>query len=267
MRKVLPTTITLEEDDDQNELDCAFFVTTILYSIFAFGSKTIFKGEDYDNISKFCLVMTNMFAFFPILQAQGIWLKLLLMANAVASMLWHWIEVGQSLPGNDEFYGHFDRCLSIMSITSYCVQWLPIRAKKVKQDTFWKRHFMGEPKETAEWRCRLTIGLFVNIIITIGAGYLIYKDEKTTLIVGIGMICIAYLLSIYHLCVGSMSVGKKFRMKFALWTTFGSIIGILAFVYKTNETFMTHSLWHTYVFSSAFCFSRALDYLQHNIKK
>lgn len=266
MRKVLPTTATLEEDDDQNELDGAFFIITMVYSIFVFTSKDIFTEADYEGLGKFCLVMSNMFAFFPILQAQGIWLKLLLMTNAVSSMMWHWIEVGQHLPGNPELYAHLDRCFSIMSITSYCVQWLPIRAKQVKPNTFWKRHFMGEPKETAEWRCRFTIGLFVNIVISVGAGYLIYKDDSSVSIVGLSMICMAIVLSIYHISIGEMCIGNKYRLKFAMWILLGSVIGILAFGYKTRETYMTHSLWHTYVFSSAFCFSRALDYLQHNLK-
>jgi hypothetical protein len=261
-QKVLPTTVTLKEDDDQGESDIAFFATSIAYSIFVFVSPFIFTGEDYVGLGKFCLVMTNMFAFFPILQAQGLWLKLLLLTNALSSMMWHWIEVGQHLPGESDMYGHLDRCFSVMTIASYSMQWLPIPVRKVDPNTFWKRNFMGKPRETAEWRCRFTISLFVNMVVSIGAGYMVYKDDSTASFAGIGTIAVALCLSVYHLCIGEMSVGKKYRLKFAFWTVVGSIVGITAFVYKTKETYMTHSLWHTYVFSSAYCFSRASEYLQ-----
>ena len=131
------------------------------------------------------------------------------MTNALSSIMWHWIEVGQHLPGKSDMYGQLDRCFSVMSIASYSMQWLPIPVRKVEPDTFWKRNFMGKPRETAEWRCRFTISLFVNMIVSIGAGYMVYKDDSTASFAGIGTIAVALCLSVYHLCIGEMSVGKN----------------------------------------------------------
>ena len=70
-QKVLPTTVTLKEDDDQGESDIAFFATSVAYSIFVFVSPFIFTGEDYVGLGKFCLVMTNMFASFQYYKHRG----------------------------------------------------------------------------------------------------------------------------------------------------------------------------------------------------
>lgn len=263
-RKVLPTDVkTLEEDDDQNETDVVFILCVLLYSCFVFGRHYFLEGEDYDDIGKFVLVMSNFVSVFPIVQAQGIWMKLLLFCTALSSITWHWIEIGMKLPGEPLKYRSIDRCLSIMTITSYCMQWLPIPYHKTKRKDC-LRHWLGPPQETAEWRCRLSIKLFVNMAMSCGAGVVVYRNETLAAPFGMILIVCVVLLSIGYILSGNMTISKKFKIKFILWVLGGAAIGLTAFRFKREDdnNWYNHSLWHAYVFSAAYSFSRALEYLE-----
>jgi len=256
----------LTEDDDQGEMDASFMVTVTLYSLFVAFRKSFFSGEDYESVGKFAVVMTNMFALFPIMQAQGIWLKLLLFVTCFSSLTWHWTEVGMKLPGRSDYvdsYGAMDVCCSVMTIVSYCLQWIPLSPPEHTEiENFWQRNFFGRPRETAEWRCRLTVGLCVNIVLTLTSGIVVYSFRQYTVHVGLGSIAVALLLSLYHLKRGGMTVGKKFRHKFARWATMGILFGASSFLFKSaDDELYFHSMWHVYVFSAAYSFSRASEYL------
>lgn len=262
--KVLPTdTKTLQEDDDQNETDVVFLLCVIGYTGFISGVHTIYTADDYNDVGKFVLIMSNLFSIFPIVQGQGVWMKLLVFATAMSSIMWHWVEIGMKLPGEPLQYRSIDRCLSIMTIASYCMQWLPIPYPKVEREDC-LQHWLGAPKETAEWRCRLTTKLFVNILISCGTGILVYKAEETSVPVGIVLIVCVVLMSIAHLASGSMKISRKFKIKFIAWVVGGAIIGIVAFRFKREDDndLYNHSLWHVYIFSAAYSFSRALEYLE-----
>lgn len=265
-RKVLPIGVkhTLEEDDDQGEMDVAFGISVVSYSIFILCRRYIFYGEDYEHIGKFVLVMTNMFAFFPIMQAQGLWLKLLLITTCFSSIMWHWTEIGMSMPGDDKIYGKVDACFSIMSIVSYCIQWIPIPPPpETESKDFFTRNFLGRAKQTAEWRCRLTPALCINILITVASGVVSTLFNHYTIFIALFFVVVAVALSLYHLILGVMSVGATYRKNFAIWAICGIVFGASAFIFKNMEDHLyCHSLWHTYVFASAYSFSRANEYLE-----
>ncbi len=264
--KVLPISVkqTLQEDDDQGEMDGAFVFSVVLYSLFILCRKLILSGEDYDQVGKFVLVMSNLFAFFPIMQAQGLWLKMLLIVTCFSSIMWHWTEVGMKLPGNEDIYGDVDACFSIMSIVSYCIQWVPhAPIQEYTEKDFFTRNFLGRPKQTAEWRCRFTPLLCTNILITIMAGVftMVFRDYSVGL--ALVFVAIAVGLSIYHLTLGVMTVGAVYRKKFAICAVCGIVFGGSAFIFQhMDDRVYCHSLWHTYVFASAYSFSRASDYLE-----
>lgn len=265
-RKVLPIGVkqTLEEDDDQGEMDGVFVISVVAYSLFILFRKNILGGESYEEIGRFVLVMTNMFAFFPIAQAQGLWLKLLLIITCFSSIMWHWTEIGLSLPGEDYVYGDVDACFSIMSIVSYCIQWMPIPPPPESEtQDFFTRNFLGRPKQTAEWRCRLTPALCINIIITVIVGILAIEFRDYSVFIALVFVMIAIALSLYHLFAGDMTVKSSYRKKFALWAAAGICLGASAFIFQNMEDRLyCHSLWHTYVFASAYSFSRASEYLE-----
>ena len=74
---------------------------------------------------------------------------------------------------------------------------------------------------------------------------------------------IAFDLSLYHLLIGKMTIGSTFRNKFAVWAAGGIVMGSSAFIFQHMEDRLyCHSLWHTYVFASAYSFSRANEYLE-----
>ena len=86
---------TLEEDEDQGEMDMIFFLCVTLFSICSVSVPHVYTNPD--NLyyaSRFEIVMTNLWAFFPIAQAQGLFLKGLLICTAWYSILWHWTETG-----------------------------------------------------------------------------------------------------------------------------------------------------------------------------
>jgi len=264
-QKVLPLGVkqTLEEDDDQGEMDVVFFICVTSYSLFVIFRKSLFTGQDYEDVGKFVLIMTNMFAFFPIMQAQGLWLKLLLIITCFSSIMWHWTEVGLNLPGNHSTYGDVDAAFSIMSIVSYCIQWVPIPPPpEIEAKDFFTRNFLGRPKQTAEWRCRLTPALLINMIITISSGVCTILYREYTIFIAIGFVFVAFILAMFHLLAGKMTIGSTYRKKFAAFALCGIVFGSTSFVFFSEDSWYSHSLWHTYVFSCAYSFSRASEYLE-----
>lgn len=279
-RKVLPKTNTLEEDEDQGEMDTVFFLSVFLYTIYLCSIDLLYtEKKDKDAIGKFHLVMSNAFAFYPVMQAQGLWLKTILILTVYYSISWHWTQTGLYLPGNRWTYGKWDAIFSIMSIVTYCLSWMPklptkIPTREEERRSCWYHNCRGRPKETSEWRCRWTPNLVINMFVGVLSGGIVYFlwDNDKGAFYQITMcwmfISIAILSAIYQLVRGKMKVGKKFRKNFVFWACCGVIFGSIAFIYKTksNETnensFFNHSVWHMCVMSSAYSFSRAAEYLE-----
>ena len=269
--------LTLEEDEDQGEMDTVFFLSLFSYTIYLTSIDLLYPDkEDKKNIGKFNLIVSNLWSFFPIMQGQGLWLKALLVLSCYYSVVWHWFNIGLSLPGEKDNYRMLDAVFSILTIISYSLSWLPKcyrqNQKEIRND-FLHKHFLGPPRETSEWRCRLTINLFINIFTCILIGSILYVSngaEGT----GIQIICcwsfitIAVLSALYQLFRGDMTIGNTYRKKFVFWVSIGVIFGSISFVYKTKSdtkdenSFFNHSVWHTYVFSCAYSFSRASEYLE-----
>lgn len=66
--------ITLEEDEDQGEMDTVFFLSLFSYTIYLASIDLLYSNkEDKSNVGKFNLIMSNLWAFFPVMQAQGLW--------------------------------------------------------------------------------------------------------------------------------------------------------------------------------------------------
>ena len=66
--------------------------------------------------------MSNLWAFFPICQAQGLLLKMLLICTCWYSFLWHWSSVGFAMPGRTETYGGLDTMFSAW-LFKLCFSW------------------------------------------------------------------------------------------------------------------------------------------------
>jgi hypothetical protein len=271
--------ITLDEDEDQGEMDIVFCVFLFSYTIYLASIDLLYSdGKDKSDVGKFNLIMSNLWAFFPVMQAQGLWLKLLLIITCYYSISWHWFDIGFSLPGDKDMYRILDGVFSILTIISYSLSWIP-KCKKNKdnenktKNNFWNKHFLGPPRETSEWRCRLTLHLFINIFTCILIGSILYvsngkEGSEIQIICCWCFITIAILSALYQLFKGDMSIGNKYRKNFACWVLVGVIFGAVSFIYKTKSdnsdenSFFNHSVWHTYVFSCAYSFSRASEYLE-----
>jgi hypothetical protein len=275
--KVLPITNkdikTLEEDEDQGEMDMIFFLTTTLYTSYLFSLEWLYDEKDRVAVSNFHIIMSNIWAFYPIMQAQGLWLKLLICLSGYFSITWHWrTDLHLPLPGNGDFYGKGDIVFSIVTIISYCLSWIPRFNTKLptkeEERNCWYYNCRGRPKETSEWRCRWTTNLLINILACVTFGSILYiswdSDEVESIQI---MLCwvfimIAVLSAVYQLLRGEMTVGNKNRKLFAWWVVMGTVYGIIAFVHKQQHTTVGHCIWHVYVMSCAYSFSRASEYLE-----
>jgi hypothetical protein len=274
----------LEEDDDQGEMDMIFFggifVFTISQAILPYVYTT---PNDFYYVTRFDIVMTNLWAFFPITQAQGLFLKSLLILTAWYSILWHWTSNDLKFPGNGNLYGTFDTMFSTIIVISYALSWLP--KMKTYKPTYedehgsfgwWYKSCRGPPRKTSEWRCRWTPNLILNVFVCSIIG-IIYAFNWPPMWNGYDMslvfcwlsVAIALTVAIWHLTRGKMKIGKTYRTNFIFWVCSGIAMGIVSFVYKnrSNNTHDTkwllyHSIWHVYVFGCAYCMSRAQEYLE-----
>lgn len=271
----------LDEDDDQNEMDTIFTIGNISYTTFILLclNNVIYPiAEDKENVGKFHLIMSNLWAFFPIMQAQGLWLKSLLAMTCYFSMTWHWYNIGHELPMGREYYRRLDIVFSVMSIVSYSMSWIPLYKTKIysksqERKSCCIKYCCGMPKQTAEWRCRWTYRLGLNILICIIVGAIIWQSEQHVIEICLVSIIVAFTFAMWQLTRGIMKVGSKHRIKFFLWASSGVGFGCIAFASKINDEksldvgnqMFWHALWHTYIFGSAFCISRASEYLQYNL--
>lgn len=279
MRNVLPITYTLKEDQDQGEMDVVFFMGLICFTLFMVGIDLWYPNKSEKiAIGKFSIIMTNLWAFFPIMQAQGLFLKSLLIGTCWYSILWHWTRVGFEMPGNHDLYGALDAMFSTNLIIAYALSWMPkLKTKRPtmeeERNSCWYKNCRGPPKETSEWRCRWTPNLLINLLICTVMG-IVYMEHWPWYIgnVDIIMLCcwlsiaIAIVMALYQLFRGQMKVGNK--KKFVFWAFLGITFGIVSFVYKVKSdkeglySNIHHSVWHVYVMSCAYCMSRGQEYLE-----
>ena len=281
MRRILPIGHTLKEDQDQGEMDIVFFMGLFMFTLTFVSMDWWYpKRQDKVSIGKFSIIMTNLWAFFPIMQAQGLFLKILLIGTCWYSILWHWTRVGFDMPGNHDMYGALDAMFSTNLIIAYALSWMP--KCKTKRPTHeeekkscWFKNCRGPPKETSEWRCRWTPNLAINVLVCtiMGIIYLFhwpwYVNDVDIIMVCCWLsIVLAIVVALYHLIRGKMSVGKKNRHKFIFWAFLGILFGIISFIYKVKSdkdglySNLHHSVWHVYVMSCAYCMSRGQEYLE-----
>ena len=266
--KVVPQKTELVEDDDQYEIDVVFFVFLLSYTIYL---TTI--HEDVQVVGKFNIVFSNLFSFFPIYQAQGLFLKSVLLGTLYYSLCYHYVEIGNKLPYSIEYYKLLDVVFSTCIIFAFSISWFPDcleyePSKEHLKRNCWYRNCVGKPKDTAEWKLRFTVKNVVIMLSTLVLSIIVYNYDSfgLRLAVAIGSIVLAFLLSFLQLYLKHMLVSKKNRIKFLCWVFFGCLLGSVGFIYKMNsftETYgyLHHSVWHAYVFSCAYCFTRAAEYI------
>lgn len=264
---------TLEEDEDQGEMDVVFFLSTVLYTSYLLSIELIYEKENQSAVNMFHLIVSNVWAFYPLMQAQGLWLKLLVASSAYFSVVWHWTaDVKLPLPHDKNLYGKGDSILSILTIVSYCLSWVPkikvYEPTKEEEKKALYKYCRGKPKETAEWRCRWTYNLCINIVFCFLIGILLYftnendNIEEIQIAICWASISIAVISASYQLYGHKIKITEKNRKKFIFWVAFGSVFGVIAFIHKVKPTQNAHCIWHVMVFSCSYSFSRASEYLE-----
>jgi len=274
--KIIPVSIkdlylkkTLKEDEDQGEMDVVFFLSTTLYASYLLSIDWLYDEKDATAVNRFHMIISNVWSFYPIVQAQGLWLKSLLLLTGYFSLVWHWTyDLGNELPSDTDFYGKGDMLLSIVTIISYCLSWVPkIKVTEPTKTGWFYNNCLGKPKETSEWRCRWTMNLMINMVICIVFGAILYitsdsdDSQKVQILLCWIFITIALISALFQLWKGDIRVGK-YRYKFIFFVVFGTLFGTIAFVFKMKETMNAHCLWHVFVMSCAYCFSRGSEYIE-----
>ena len=268
---------------NQGEMDMIFWGALIFFLCIQASLRTLYPDlKDYIAIGRFDIIMSNLWAFFPICQAQGLLLKMLLICTCWYSFLWHWSSVGFAMPGSQETYGSLDTMFSALVIQSYAFSWFPkIKTYNPTEENekgrfgWWYKSCRGHPKYSSEWRCRWTPNMICNVLFCIMMGLLYFThwpwfngDLSVEVFICICCIILAFILAIWHLVRGNMQVGKKYRKNFILWTISGVTLGITAYIYKIKsntkdvDSNVNHSVWHACIFSCAYCLSRAQEYLE-----
>ena len=259
----------LKEDEDQNEMDVIFFLATTLYVSYLLSIDVMYDDKQGVAVNNFHLIISNVWVFFPFLQAQGIWLKSLLLLAAYFSLVWHWSsDLGNALPAEPAIYGRGDLIFSILTIISYCLSWLPkVPVTDSAKKGWWYANCRGKPKETAEWRCRWTVNLIINVGVCLVFGAILFvtwdgpEVHQIQILLCWVFITVALVCALYQLLKGQLRVGKN-RNKFIFWVAVGTVFGTVSFVHKLKPSYNAHSLWHVFVMSCAYCFSRASEYLE-----
>tara|TARA_E500000331_G_C17218972_1_gene697158 strand:+ start:714 stop:1631 length:918 start_codon:yes stop_codon:yes gene_type:complete len=273
----------LVEDRNQGEMDMIFWAALIIFLSVQASLRTFYPDiKDYIAIGKFDIIMSNLWAFFPICQSQGLLLKFLLICTCWYSILWHWSCVGFAMPGSSDTYGGLDTMFSALVIQTYAFSWFPklktyIPRKKDEQGKcgWWYKSCRGHPKHTSEWRCRWTPNMICNVFFCVLMGVLYIEnwpwyiyDVSIEVVICYCSIILAFILAIWHLIRGKMQVGRKYRKNFIFWTVAGIPLGIVAYIYKIKsnnkdiDSNVNHSVWHACIFSCAYCLSRAQEYLE-----
>lgn len=268
---------------NQGEMDMIFWGALIVFLCIQASLRTLYPNlKDYIAIGKFDIIMSNLWAFFPICQAQGLLLKMLLICTCWYSFLWHWSSVGFAMPGSTETYGGLDTMFSALVIQSYAFSWFPKMKTyhPTEEDEkgrcgWWYKSCRGPPKYSSEWRCRWTPNLIFNVIFCIFMGVLYFEnwpwfngEISVEVVICSCCIILAFILAIWHLLRGNMQVGKKYRKNFIIWTLSGIALGVTAYIYKIKsnnkniDSNINHSVWHACIFSCAYCLSRAQEYLE-----
>jgi hypothetical protein len=249
-------------------IDWGISMLVIIFCIYQFLLNNVSVEERYE-VGKIEIIFTNLFAIFVVIIAKGLWIKLLLLCTMVASIGWHLYGIGWVHLGDRNTWGRWDNVLSCMVIVAYAMTWIPNIAGPFKKTL---------PKSTDEWCVRPSLKLIINIIFTILVGVIVaytWREYTITILdikfswgdlLALSFIGIAFLLAIFCIIIP----GKLTEMTvFFMWATFGIGSGLAAYLLKRDDVSeewrdIYHSVWHVAIFYSAYCFSRASDYVQYN---
>jgi len=284
LKRESPIGITL--DITSFTIDIIFVPLTILTLIYTMFLVYGWDAPYQDDWSKIMIIVTNSWAIFPLIVARGIFLKLMILGAMITSFWAHIHWEGFKVPGDEDSPGKWDNVFSTMVIVAYCLEWLPDRwfklccqltgQEKAKLGPWVRETFFDRPKHVNACNFRLDWKTFVQVIVTIGLGIIVWyaydkddwmhvTDEFSLIdIVCITFVVLGFVWGIVYICSPHhIYDGKKVNL--IVWIIAGTFLGSWAIVSKKLKTDVedaAHATWHVCIFSAAYCISRAHSYLK-----
>lgn len=278
------TKIFIKKNNVVNTYTLDIIVLCVTLAILVFLNYSILQWKDnqIDSVSKNVVILTNFWAIFPIIVANGIWIKSLLIASMLTSFWAHMQWSGVLIPGKEP--GKWDNVFATTVIVAYAFTWWPDRWSIFLPEDKHCLFFTGRSNKTTTFNCKLSTKLLLNIVIsTITAIFIyIYYDESPTIIkinhmkmtlqdvIPLFAIIAAIGFGLIYICDDEKHIGNKNKPYFIVFFILGTASGIYGYMSKRMNTKyenVLHSQWHVLMFTSAYCFSRASSYIQIEINQ
>ena len=238
------------------------------------------KDDQIDSVSKNVVILTNFWAIFPIIIANGIWIKSLLVASMITSFWAHMQWSGVLIPGEEP--GKWDNIFATTVIVAYAFTWWPDRWSIFLPEDKHCLFFTGRSNQTTTFNCKLSTKLLLNIAmstITAVLIYIYYDDSPTIIkinhmkmrlqdVIPVFAIIAATFFGLIYICDDEKHIGNKNKPYFIVFFILGTASGIYGYISKRMDTKyenVLHSQWHILMFTSAYCFSRASSYIRIEI--
>lgn len=237
-------------DDLYITLDTTLFVLNVLC---AFLFNYVFLNYEKHDFVTTITATTNLFVLFPTIAAHGIWLKSCLLFVASVSLL---NNLGAETSIDEQ-------ALFTSLFLTYSLSWWPeewsSRLTKTKGCGF----FTGNDTKYEPCTCKISLKLVINIIITVIASILLQSYNNETFF-KIDTFDVTYA---YFLLLFSVILASGFALTFTYNNTFGVFftIGVCATflgqllnaLNKDKYEKLAYAQWHVFIYTSAYCFSRA----------
>ena len=261
-------------------LDIIVFICTLSALFFLNYSILQWKDNQIDSVSKNVVILTNFWAIFPIIVANGIWIKSLLFASMISSFWAHMQWSGVLIPGEEP--GKWDNILAATVIVAYSFTWWPDRWSRFLPENKNCLFFTGQTIETTTFTCKLSTKLLLNVTLSLLTATIIYiyYDENPTIIrineltltmediIPIFSIIAAYVFGFIYICDDEKHIGNNNKPYFIVFFILGTGSAIYGYISKKmNAKYenVLHSQWHVLLFTSAYFFSRASSYIRLEI--
>jgi hypothetical protein len=264
-------------------IDAIVFPLTVLTLTYLSAIIYYWDSPFQKDFQRLMVIITNAFGIFAIIVADGLFLKLCILAAMISSFWAHINWEGFNVPGYEDEPGRWDNIFSVGVIVAYCCTFLPDRwfaavSSPKGRIPRWEKNFLYEPDTTSSFACTLSLKTLTTVLVTVGVGFVIgltYEDNPVVFHIGVDfhigdVICIffaaaAIVFGLIYVCNDKKHLTSKGG--FAIFITIGIVLAIFALVSKKHGEEgelpeAEHSIWHVCIFVAAYCISRAHSYIK-----
>lgn len=282
-KPIVPTYYTIDMEISIYSIDILVFPLALLAFIYLNINIYYWSTPFQKDFQKLMVIITNGFGIFPVIIADGIFLKFMILGAMITSFWAHINWENFSIPGFEDNPGKWDNAFSASVIIAYCCSFFPDRwFSKCFENN--KRKPRGIDYITRPWHtnsCSLPLNtktLCQVVCTTISFFIILLNYETNPTIFSIGdvgfkvgdILCIGF--AVFAIIVGLLYVCNTpdhltNRTKFEIFISLGIGLAIYAIISKkagenSKLPEAVHSVWHICIFVAAYCISRAHSYIK-----